>query len=80
MAKQKKKTTEVKSLRDSVKPVTVTVKSAPQKQSDQIKENPVMTLLFGHSSLDKKDIIEIGVLLILVAFLGFMQLKLNNII
>lgn len=78
MAKQKKKTTQVKSLHESVKPVTV--KSAPQKQPEQIKENPVMTLLFGHSSLDKKDIIEIGVLLILVAFLAVMQLKLKNII
>lgn len=78
MAKQKKKTHEIKSLRDSLKHAAI--KSAPQKQPDQIKENPVMTLLFGHSSLDKKDIIEVEVLLILVAFLAIMQLKLKNII
>ena len=81
MAKKKKKTTEIKNLRDSSKPVTVkSTPHVPQKQSDQIKENPVMTLLFGHSSLDKKDIIELGVLLVLVAFLAVMQLKLNNVI
>ena len=78
MAKQKKKQSIVKNREDPVKPVTV--KSAPQKQPQQVKENPVMMLLFGHSCLDKKDIIEIGLLVILVAFLAFMQLKLNNII
>jgi len=52
MAKQKKKQSIGKNIQDSAKPVVV--KSAAQTQPSQIKENPVMTLLFGHSSLDKK--------------------------
>ena len=79
MVKQKNKS-KVKSAQDSVKPVTEKKQENNQVQPSQNHENQFITFLFGHPVINKKDIIEIGILLILSAFLIFMQLKLKNII
>ena len=59
------------------------------KKSDHLKKNEtqatenkssITQILLGHPVINKKDIIEISIMIILIAFLIFMDLKIKEII
>ena len=59
------------------------------RKSDHLKKNEtkptenkssITQILLGHPEINKKDIIEISIMIILIAFLIFMDLKIKEII
>lgn len=84
MAKSKKRPTSSKKRTITDKPIiqkpALPTKPQSLKAEKKDDENSIATFLFGHSKIDKKDIIEIIILIIFVAFLTFMYLKSNDII
>lgn len=73
---QKKKAVEVHKTTVS-KPVLS--RNHATKKEEKNKNN-INTFIFGHSQINKKDIIEIIIIIIFTAFLVFMHVKSNNII
>ncbi|MFH1433157.1 MAG: hypothetical protein ABIG84_08145 [archaeon] len=85
MAKNKKRPTPSKKPIIIDKPIiqkpalsTKPASSKPAKKEEE--ENGIATFLFGHPVIDKKDIIEIIIMITFIAFLVFMYLKSNDII
>lgn len=75
MAKSKKRSAKKKTQASAIQK-----SSNPKKNTAQKNKSSITQFLFGHSKINKKDLIEISIMIILVAFLIFMDLKMKEII
>jgi len=55
-------------------------KSKKNKTKPTENKSSITQILFGHPKINKKDIIEISIMITLIAFLIFMDLKVKEII
>ena len=76
---QKKKQTQVIQKSDHLKKY-LDQKSKKNEVKPTENKSSITQILLGHPEINKKDIIEISIMIILIAFLIFMDLKIKEII
>ncbi len=76
---QKKKQTAVIQKPDHPKKY-ITQKNKKNETQPTENKSSITQILVGHPKINKKDIIEISIMIILIAFLIFMDLKIKEII
>lgn len=82
MAKKKKRTAQQKEQPAVIQKSEHLKKYIAEKNENEpsTSKDNITHLLFGHTKINKKDIIEIIIAITFVAFLVFMHLKRNDII
>ncbi len=85
MAKNKKRSAQKKTQATTIQKSEHLKKYIPKKSKKNETrptehKNSITQFLFGHPKINKKDIIEISIMITLTAFLIFMDLKIKEII